>query len=68
MSAPLVDPAVLDKVRGWREYVEAKLGFRNHWYPVVFITEVREGEPGIKTALVQMTNFPVRFLARFHLP
>ena len=33
MNAPLVDAAVLDKTRGWRPYVEAKLGFRNHWYP-----------------------------------
>ncbi len=26
MTASLVDPIVLDKVRGWRPYVEAKLG------------------------------------------
>jgi carbazole 1,9a-dioxygenase terminal dioxygenase component len=45
MNAPLVDPAVLDKTRGWRSYVEAKLGFRNHWYPCIFASEVKEGEP-----------------------
>ena len=41
----LVDPAVLDQVRGWRPYVEAKLGFRNHWYPVRLAKDVKEGEP-----------------------
>jgi len=41
----LVDPAILDKVRGWRDYVEAKLGFRNHWYPILLSSEVEEGRP-----------------------
>ena len=45
MNAPLVDAAVLEKTRGWRPYVEAKLGFRNHWYPAVFASQVKEGEP-----------------------
>ena len=51
MNAPLVDPAVLDKTRGWRPYVEAKLGFRNHWYPAVFASQVGEGEP-VETELL----------------
>ncbi len=45
MTAPLVDPIVLDKVRGWRPYVEAKLGFRNHWYPAIFSHELTEDKP-----------------------
>jgi carbazole 1,9a-dioxygenase len=40
----LVDPAILNKVRSWRDYVEAKLGFRNHWYPIVQSTDVVEGK------------------------
>ncbi len=40
-----VDPAVLERVRGWRPYVEAKLGFRNHWYPAVFARELAENAP-----------------------
>ena len=36
---------VLDKVKGWRSYVEAKLGFRNHWYPTLMSSEVSEGAP-----------------------
>ncbi|OCC25725.1 carbazole dioxygenase [Croceicoccus estronivorus] len=30
-------------VGDWRGYVEAKLGFRNHWYPVRFSKELDEG-------------------------
>ncbi|RED13355.1 Rieske 2Fe-2S domain-containing protein [Parasphingopyxis lamellibrachiae] len=41
----LVDPDILDRVKGWRDYVEAKLGFRNHWYPVLLSDEVEEGKP-----------------------
>ncbi len=37
------DPAVLDRVKTWRPYVEAKLGFRNHWYPALFSEEMEEG-------------------------
>ena len=36
---------VLDKVKRWRPYVEAKLGFRNHWYPTLMSSEVEEGKP-----------------------
>ncbi len=45
MSGPIVDPTVLEKVRGWRPYVEAKLGFRNHWYPAMFSHELPENQP-----------------------
>jgi carbazole 1,9a-dioxygenase terminal dioxygenase component len=41
---PLVDPAVLKKSSGYPEYIEAKLGFRNHWYPTLFSHELAEGE------------------------
>ena len=42
---PLVDPQVLERIRGWRGYAEAKLGFRNHWYPTLTTAEVAEGKP-----------------------
>ena len=45
MHAPLVEPAVLERVKGWRPYIEAKLGFRNHWYPALFSHELAEGKP-----------------------
>jgi len=38
----LVSPEVLSQVKGWARYVEAKLGFRNHWYPIRFAHEVLE--------------------------
>ncbi|MBH0114061.1 Rieske 2Fe-2S domain-containing protein [Novosphingobium sp. YJ-S2-02] len=40
---PLVNPEVLEMVGDWRGYVEAKLGFRNHWYPIRFSSELNEG-------------------------
>ena len=39
----LVDPEILDKVKHWRGFVEAKLGFRNHWYPILQSKDVEEG-------------------------
>jgi carbazole 1,9a-dioxygenase terminal dioxygenase component len=37
IEAFLDDPAGHQQVRqSWRPYLEAKLGFRNHWYPVLF--------------------------------
>ena len=42
---PLVDPQVLERIRDWRGYAEAKLGFRNHWYPTLNSAEVAEGQP-----------------------
>lgn len=41
----LVAPEILERTRGWRDYVAAKLGFRNHWYPVLLSQEVEEGRP-----------------------
>lgn len=35
---------ILEKVSVGREYVEAKFGFRNHWYPALFSNEIGEGE------------------------
>ncbi len=43
-TAGMADPHVLERVKGWRTYVEAKLGFRNHWYPTLFSRDVAEGE------------------------
>ena len=40
-----VDPKILSKVKSFAGYVEAKLGFRNHWYPVGFADDFKEGEP-----------------------
>jgi len=41
---PLVNPDVANMVGDWKTYVEAKLGFRNHWYPVRFSKEILEGQ------------------------
>ncbi len=39
-----VRPEVAAAVGDWRAYVEAKMGFRNHWYPVRFSNELSEGQ------------------------
>src|SRR5688500_924673 len=39
-----VPEEILQRVKAWRGYAEAKLGFRNHWYPVRFSSDVKEGE------------------------
>lgn len=39
-----VDESLLKKVPNWRDYLAAKLGFRNHWYPVRFSREVGESQ------------------------
>lgn len=44
-ATPLVNPDVLERIRGWRGYAEAKLGFRNHWYPTVCSDELAQGKP-----------------------
>jgi carbazole 1,9a-dioxygenase terminal dioxygenase component len=44
-GAVMSTSSVLDKIRTWRPYAEAKLGFRNHWYPTLFSSEVEEGKP-----------------------
>jgi len=40
----LVEPHILEKCSLYPDYVEAKLGFRNHWYPTLFSHELAEGE------------------------
>jgi carbazole 1,9a-dioxygenase terminal dioxygenase component len=40
-----VDPEILNNIRVGRDYVAAKFGFRNHWYPVLLSEEVAEGRP-----------------------
>lgn len=40
-----VDPKILRKVAVGRDYVAAKYGFRNHWYPALFSSELEEGKP-----------------------
>ncbi|HEX5377156.1 MAG TPA: Rieske 2Fe-2S domain-containing protein [Phenylobacterium sp.] len=39
-----VDPEILSKIKVGRDYVAAKFGFRNHWYPVRLADELPEGE------------------------
>lgn len=39
-----VDPEVLGRCANYPQYIEAKLGFRNHWYPTLFSDELKEGE------------------------
>lgn len=43
-EAPLVNPEVVAMIGDWKGYVEAKLGFRNHWYPIRFSNELGEGQ------------------------
>ena len=40
-----VDDELLARVRVGREYVAAKYGFRNHWYPARLSCELQEAEP-----------------------
>lgn len=46
-----VDEAILAQVRVARDYVAAKYGFRNHWYPVMFGSEIAEGQARTVTLL-----------------
>ena len=39
-----VDEALLNRVKTWRNYFAAKVGFRNHWYAASYSRELREGE------------------------
>ena len=50
LEAFLDDPAQHQQVKqSWRPYLEATLGFRNHWYPALFSHELQEDEPkGVK--------------------
>ena len=46
VKAFLDEPGKHQRVKeGWRPYLEAKLGFRNHWYPAVFAYELASDEP-----------------------
>ncbi|HEV8711687.1 MAG TPA: Rieske 2Fe-2S domain-containing protein [Candidatus Binatia bacterium] len=46
IEAFLDDPANHPQVKqSWRPYVEAKLGFRNHWYPALFSHDLEGDEP-----------------------
>ncbi|MGH7966847.1 MAG: Rieske 2Fe-2S domain-containing protein, partial [Candidatus Binatia bacterium] len=46
VKAFLDEPAKHQRVKeGWRPYLEAKLGFRNHWYPALFGHELEGDEP-----------------------
>ena len=40
-----VDEALLARIRVGRDYVAAKYGFRNHWYPALFSNELQEAQP-----------------------
>ena len=44
MNKPLVNPDISQQIRDWRPYFEAKLGFRSHWYPVMYGADLAEGE------------------------
>ena len=35
----------LRRIKGWKTYVDAKLGFRNHWYPVLQAQSLPERTP-----------------------
>ena len=39
-----VDPEILSRCSRYAGYIDAKLGFRNHWYPTLFSDELGEGE------------------------
>src|SRR6187402_1192674 len=39
-----VEERLLKRVPRWRDYLAAKMGFRNHWYPATFSREVGENE------------------------
>jgi len=46
VEAFLDDPSNNQHVKqSWRPYLEAKLGFRNHWYPAFFSHELHGDEP-----------------------
>ncbi|SAL80861.1 Rieske (2Fe-2S) domain-containing protein [Caballeronia arvi] len=43
-SSSFVDEALLNRVPRWNRYLEAKLGFRNHWYPVLLSRDITEAQ------------------------
>ena len=44
---------VFAKIPGWSKYAQAKWGFRNHWYPILFSPEISEGQ----TATAQIMGY-----------
>ncbi len=43
-SLPEGGDAAEKRTRPWQPYIDATLGFRNHWYPVFFGSELKEGD------------------------
>jgi len=43
-QAGFVPQEILDRVRVGRDYVAAKYGFRNYWYPALLSADIGEGE------------------------
>jgi len=39
-----VDEDILKRVPRWRDYLAAKVGFRNHWYPIKLSRDIEEGQ------------------------
>lgn len=46
-----VDESLLSRVKTWRDYLAAKVGFKNHWYAGCFSREIREGETLVRVLL-----------------
>jgi len=60
VKAFLDEPATHQRVKEWwRPYLEAKLGFRNHWYPAV------SDYTGLTCASSNGVNSPVNIIAGF---
>ena len=38
-----VDESLLSRIKSWRNYFAAKVGFRNHWYVACFSRDIAEG-------------------------
>lgn len=46
-----VEEALLGRIKTWRNYFAAKVGFRNHWYAAAFSAEITEGGSLARTIL-----------------
>jgi len=58
VKAFLDEPAKHQRIKeGWRAYLEAKLGFRNHWYPALFSHELEGDQPKSVTLLSEPVIF-----------
>jgi carbazole 1,9a-dioxygenase terminal dioxygenase component len=51
MQDSFVDESLLSRVKVWRDYYAAKVGFKNHWYAACFSRELRDGETITRTIL-----------------